>query len=72
MKRMINEFEMAKRVDKFILETYQKRSLAAIEWDITRDMIDKICRGDRPPSEAVLKDMGYTCEKTITVRYRKI
>ena len=60
-----------KSVRSHILKVHGKYKDAAEAWGVTKSYLSLILKGDRPPSKAMLDDLGYDRIVETKVKYEK-
>lgn len=67
---MIDEQEFLADLRAHIARKYVTRKIAAMHWGMSDSYLSLVVNGSRPPSQKILKDMGYQRQKIVS--YTKV
>lgn len=68
----MNEKQFAIKLSRFITEEKNGVSAYAKELGVSKSLVSDIKRGSKPPTKAILEDMGFERIKKVTVKYQKV
>lgn len=53
---------IAKLLTRYVEKTYKSRREAAEKWSVSPSFVSAVLKGNKRPTAAMLKDIGYECE----------
>lgn len=55
----MNQTEVANVLRKYVAKTYKTQRAAAAKWGVSPSLVSDVLRGEKQPTETMLKEIGY-------------